>query len=572
MACLLLARGAAPSLPRSLASAERFADAVVAVDVATIDGSRAVLERHHLVHAVLDGDPELDDRALRQQLLEAAAGLQPDWIIFVDADESFSPTDGVALRQLVDRHASRDSAYGFTVYRMCPDGVHFDRVGPWVVRMFAWSKGARLRTLGLEGAMVPDDIGGSQWVRTTIRLQQHPPSPSPTSDPDKAADAHERYPWGYPRDDDWQAPYRPPREPSGPRLFAPRRPNRLIVPGGQPYGNGRRDDADPAADVTVGPDGTAAAHAAGPTLSAIVISRNDEDRIERCVRSAVEQACPEPFEVIVVTSGTDRTAAIVRDTFPDVTVVELDRPALPGEARNAGLRVARGEYISFPGSHTVVPPGSFAARIAAHDLGFAMVTGSIINGAESRAGWASYFLDHFLSLPGQPSRRLTAAPSHCSYTHEALLEVGGFPEQLRTGEDTEVNLRLFLVGHSAYRSSELTLIHRSPCETPRQLARHHFKRGVGYSSLLASAIRRGEQPVNRALLRRLAIDYVPTRLRSIHRNVATYGSELGPAYRRARPLVVLGALAAWAGIWTELIRSTRGHARGLLRYIVSRAR
>ena len=73
---------------------------------------------------------------------------------------------------------------------------------------------------------------------------------------------------------------------------------------------------------------------------------------------------PEPFEVIVVTSGVDHTAAVVREQFPQVTLIELPGPALPGEACNAGLRVAHGTYIT-PNSHMALPPGSLAARLAA---------------------------------------------------------------------------------------------------------------------------------------------------------------------------------------------------------------
>ena len=67
-----------------------------------------------------------------------------------------------------------------------------------------------------------------------------------------------------------------------------------------------------------------------------LIPIDDEDRIERVVRSVATQEVPEPFEVIVVVSGTDRTAEIVLERFPEVAVVELDRPALPGQAVGAG--------------------------------------------------------------------------------------------------------------------------------------------------------------------------------------------------------------------------------------------
>ena len=136
-----------------------------------------------------------------------------------------------------------------------------------------------------------------------------------------------------------------------------------------------------------------------PVLSAIIISRDDEDRIERAVRSVVTQQSDDPVEVIVVTSGEDCTAAVVRDAFPDVRVVELDHAALPGEARNASLHITRGDYISFPGSHVELAPGSLAAGIAAHDEGWAMVTGTTRNGTDTPAGWAAYFLDHSSVVP-----------------------------------------------------------------------------------------------------------------------------------------------------------------------------
>ena len=59
----------------------------------------------------------------------------------------------------------------------------------------------------------------------------------------------------------------------------------------------------------------------------------------RAVRAVVAQEVPGPFEVIVVTSGRDRTAEIVRDRFPTVDGGRA-RPSgrSPVQARNAGLR------------------------------------------------------------------------------------------------------------------------------------------------------------------------------------------------------------------------------------------
>jgi hypothetical protein len=279
-------------------------------------------------------------------------------------------------------------------------------------------------------------------------------------------------------------------------------------------------------------------------LSAIVISRNDAATIARGVGSVVEQACAEPFEVIVVTSGDDGTADIVRERFPAVTLIALPRAALPGEARNAGLSVARGEFISFPGSHVELPPGSLAARLRAHRRGFDMVTGATLNGTLTRAGWAAYFLDHSRNLPHAGAAVLRRAPAHCSYSHAALRRVGGFPEGVRAGEDTAVNAELYRLGYRALRDPQVVLVHHTPCRTPATLLRHHFARGQGEgATALREAAARGVMR-----LTRLARFEPNARIARIGGRALGAASPYRGVFGRVFPLVWLGAWAAWAGI------------------------
>jgi Glycosyl transferase family 2 len=289
-----------------------------------------------------------------------------------------------------------------------------------------------------------------------------------------------------------------------------------------------------------------------PVLSAIVISRDNGERILSPVRAVTQQECPAGFEVIVVTSGAGRAAELVRREFPGVKLVELPHGALPGEARNAGLRVALGAYVSFPGSHVELPQGSLAARMGAHRLGYPMVTGSVLNGTRTWAGWASYFLDHATALPGRPSGELSGPPMHCSYARELLIQMGGFREDLRVGEDTVANRRLTRDGHVAYRAQDVELTHHNPCRRTLTLLRHHFTRGRGFGRILLED-RRNEVASRRSLTRSLA-GYLPRRLWSTTASVGRWGRGLRLTYARAFPLVVAGALAAWAGTCYEILR------------------
>lgn len=294
-----------------------------------------------------------------------------------------------------------------------------------------------------------------------------------------------------------------------------------------------------------------------PALSAIVIAHRDEDRIERVVRAVVTQTCPQPFEVIVVTSGRDRTADIVRAGFPSVKVIDLGARALPGAARNAGLFAARGRYVSFPGSHVELPPGSLAARIRAHDRGHAMVTGTTLCGTRTPAGWAAYFLDHYRALPGRPSSSLEKPPGSCSYLREALLAIGGFRPDVRVGEDTIANGRLYSLGYSAYRASDVVIVHRSPCTTTRALVRHHFERGRGFARIVLA----GDDPTQQGLDGLGLRGYLLARLWRTTRDVARWGGPLRTRYPATFPLVALGATAAWLGIWYEAAHRMRAGRR-----------
>jgi len=236
--------------------------------------------------------------------------------------------------------------------------------------------------------------------------------------------------------------------------------------------------------------------------------------------------------------------------------VELDHPALPGEARNAGLRVARGRYVTFPGSHIELAPGSLAARLDAHRRGWPMVAETMLNGTPTTAGWASYFLDHAAFLPARPSYQFAGPPPRCSYRRELLTEVGGFPEDVRTGEDSVVNEELHARGYGAYREQRIVACHHSPCRTTRVLVVHHFQRGLGRARILADARAVGEVSTRRAL--RMTFRSLPGRLRSIHLQVGRWGGDVQAKYWRSLPHIVLGATAAWVGCWygmaNEVIR------------------
>lgn len=540
LAVLLPARNAEADLPGWLAGVRGLADLVVALDDGSTDATAEILAADPLVTTLLrhpqrEGYAGWDDARNRAELLDAARAAGADWALFLDADERIDADDRAALRAFLDTgEADRDEAYGFRVHRMQGGLDRYDQAGLWVYRLFAVRPDRTLPTERLHHVPVPVEIPPERRRRTTIRIQ-HLGGMSA----ERRAARYRKYEEADP-DREHQLSYEALlAEPVALRRWEPRPPGLPVL-----------------ADTARGVADLHALDLSGPVLSAIVIARDDHARIERVVRSVVDQDAGAPFEVIVVVSGSPRTAQVVRERFGDrVLLVELPDPVLPGAARNAGLRHARGDVVSFPGSHCELPPGSLAARVRAHAEGAGMVTGTILNGTRTPAGWASYLLDHAACLPGRPSGPLAGPPAHCSYDGDALRELGGFPEHLRAGEDTIVNTELWRRGHSAWRAQEVRLIHASPCRTPRVLLRHHHTRGRGYGRILAE---RGVRPVSRAAWRAIGPGYLPRRFATIRRHVRAHGS---PELRRrawaVSPLVAAGAAAAWVGAVRELVALSR---------------
>ncbi|MGB8942085.1 MAG: glycosyltransferase, partial [Streptomyces sp.] len=117
-----------------------------------------------------------------------------------------------------------------------------------------------------------------------------------------------------------------------------------------------------------------------PRLAVVVPVYNVEEFLAPCLRSLAEQTMPD-LEVVMVNDGsTDGSPRIAREFAAGDTrfrLIEQENAGL-GAARNAGVREARGTYLTFVDSDDVVPRDAYERMLAAlEESGSDFVTGNV---------------------------------------------------------------------------------------------------------------------------------------------------------------------------------------------------
>jgi GT2 family glycosyltransferase len=103
-------------------------------------------------------------------------------------------------------------------------------------------------------------------------------------------------------------------------------------------------------------------------LSIVIICWNDLKVIQDCLRSIYRETSEIPFEVIVSDNGsTDGSLEYVRENFPSVRIVENGDNIGFARGNNAGIDVARGEYVLILNPDTIIHRNALDKLVAYAD-------------------------------------------------------------------------------------------------------------------------------------------------------------------------------------------------------------
>ncbi|MFZ2633017.1 MAG: glycosyltransferase [Desulfosalsimonadaceae bacterium] len=184
-----------------------------------------------------------------------------------------------------------------------------------------------------------------------------------------------------------------------------------------------------------------------PVISVVIPSYNSVQTIRKCLDSVINQSINLPYEIIVVDSSEDETPEILETYAPRVRYYHFSQKTIPAIARNIGIDHAAGEYIAFTDSDCIVDGSWLREIMQAHQSGYDVVCGSIINARPSNLiSIAEYFLEFREFSVHSPKRESGFIPAGNFSIRASLMKRSGKFPDIRTSEDTFLAYNLLQQG------------------------------------------------------------------------------------------------------------------------------
>lgn len=187
-------------------------------------------------------------------------------------------------------------------------------------------------------------------------------------------------------------------------------------------------------------------------VSAIVPVYNVEEYLKETIFSLVSQTLDE-VEIILVDDGsTDNSEEIIRtflEQYESIVYIKQEN-AGPGEARNVGIELARGEFISFVDSDDLLPVDALESMYeAALKEGADVVTGASLSFNSKRSWYIASHVDKGVYKPGpktlvrNPELLYSLGPCNKMFRTTMIKSIR-FPHHIKVTEDHPFVIEAYL--------------------------------------------------------------------------------------------------------------------------------
>ena len=183
-------------------------------------------------------------------------------------------------------------------------------------------------------------------------------------------------------------------------------------------------------------------------------------------------------ELVFVDNGsTDGSAEFLEGLAPELIQV-LQRPGLTIAAlRNEGARAGSGDYLAFLDADCAIPSTYFERAVDVLRTSGASATGCEVD-LPDRPHWVERTL-HDLHFMGRDRDVLYINSANFFIARDAFESVGGFCEELQTGEDSDIGPRLIVAGYRIRECPQVQAIHHGNPKSLREYYRRAVWHGLG---------------------------------------------------------------------------------------------
>ncbi|MGH9152800.1 MAG: glycosyltransferase family 2 protein [Acidimicrobiales bacterium] len=230
-------------------------------------------------------------------------------------------------------------------------------------------------------------------------------------------------------------------------------------------------------------------------ISVVIPVLNGGSTLGEQLRALSQQQFAPEWELVVADNGsTDDTVAVAEafaGALPHLRVVDASRTRGPAAARNIGAEASAGGTLAFCDADDIVSPGWLGALAAAgseHDF----VAGAIDFGSLAPPAPAAARAALWAPRVGSYGWLRFALGANMAVSRKAFLDVGGFAEELRAGEDVDLSWRLQLAGYPLHYQP-LAVVHKRPRPSSRDKVLQHLDYGR-HDVLLYKRLRRSGMP------------------------------------------------------------------------------
>jgi glycosyltransferase involved in cell wall biosynthesis len=224
-----------------------------------------------------------------------------------------------------------------------------------------------------------------------------------------------------------------------------------------------------------------------PKISVIIPVFNSKKYLRTCLESVT--AAINKYgaaELILVDNGsTDGSYEILLSDYRNIARIHQIGGVTISALRNLGARLAQGEYLSFIDSDCVIPKDYFHSAMAVFSTRKADAAGCYYSLPEAPS-WIEETWDN-INRRGVNTYVPYLFSGNLLIKKSVFEKVGGFNEELITGEDAELGLRLNASGFKIFATPDITAVHLGNPKTLGQFFRKHTWHGLGmFGSLKVS--------------------------------------------------------------------------------------